>query len=208
MSTKTTVKVDSSVMLQAIARSTQMSAVLLVEAQKIATAANQLAATEVGQVTGGYAGSFKATVTSADAVFQAYNSYDRRKGRKGSFSPIIEGRFGDNAYRGSVGIAYAKYLPALFIEVGAYNKPGKYILTRAATDGRANLGSVAAKAGKWKANATTRTQRYRNTRDARAFESSVTAAGGTVPKQYVQRRKRSGGSVTQSDFNKLTRKRG
>jgi hypothetical protein len=208
MSTTTTVKVDPSVLVKAVSRSTQMRAVLLAEAENIATAANQLAATEVGQVTGGYAGSFKATVTTADAVFQAYNNYERRRGRKGSFSPIIEGRFAEGAYRGVVGVAYANYLPALFIEVGAYNRPGKYILTRAATEGRANLGSVAAKAGKWKASATTRTQRYRNLKEARAFESQVTAAGGRVPKQFVQRRRRSGGTITNADFKKLTRKRG
>lgn len=202
-----TVKVDERAFIQAVASSVKMKVVLQAEAEKIAQKAKQLAASEVGSVTGGYANSFKATTTTADALYNAYKGYEKKRGRRGEFSPLIEGRFAQGAYRGVVGVAYAKYLPALFIEVGAYDRPGKYILTRAASDGNSVVGvaGAARRKAKFKASPTTRTQRYRNTRDARAFEKRVSASGGRVPKQYAQRRLRKGGKITESDFKKLTK---
>ena len=204
-----TVNVDSEAFVRAVSSSVKMRAVLQAEAEKIAQKAKQLAASEVGSVTGGYANSFKATTTTADSIYNAYRGYEKRRGRKGEFSPLIEGRFAEGAYRGVVGVAYAKYLPALFIEVGSYDRPGKYILTRAASDGNSVVGVAGAtrRKPKFKASPTTRSQRYRNTRDARAFEKRVSAAGGRVPKQYVQRRLRKGGQITESDFKNLTKRK-
>lgn len=208
MTNKTTI--HTAVLLKQLSRSTAMAAALQAEAEAVAKRATQIAQTEVGQRTGQYAASFGATTTTAEQIANAYKKYERKRQRRGSFSPLIEGRFEEGAYTGVVGVAYSNSWRSIFVEVGSYGKPGKYVLTRAATEGRSVLGSVAKgnRKGPWKSSATTRSQRRQNLATKQSFEAQASSLGIKVPKNYSSRAIRRTGELGSKNLATLAKKQG
>lgn len=197
---KNKVTVDTEALLAAVARSTGMAAALEETSARIAGRAKQIASVEAN-ATGTYASKFVHGVVPAAMLRAGFRGKSRSVGgqrgrqrrRSGAFSDAIEG-----TYNGAVGVVGSTSFLGWFIEFGTYNRPGKSILQRAATEttGGAITGTAGftgSKLGNYKAAAKRSGGRARSDRKAEAaFRAEAAQRGVNVSKSYFRNLRKTG----------------